>query len=93
MEMLFSCQIRKRVRFSQTQDLAVVSVDDKLTIPFKPVKTQTCSLDDIQGETLVEAFPIANPQSFASNWLRIDCWRKQWVSEFMVTSNRGQQCR
>lgn len=82
MEMLFSCLIRKRVRFSRIQDSTAVPVNEKLGILFKPVMTQTCSLDNIQGETPVEVFPIANSKPFVPNWLRIDFRRNQWMGEF-----------
>lgn len=82
MEMLFSCLIRKRVRFAQKTDASAVAVDNKLSVLFRPVMTQTCSLDDIEGETPVVAFPIANPKPYVPHWLNIDYRRNQWIGEF-----------
>lgn len=82
MELLFSCLIRKRVRFGdlQTEDATVVS--DRLSVRFRPVMTRACSVAEVGGTPPLDDFPIANPRPFVPHWLAIDYHRGQWLGEF-----------
>ncbi|WP_127477941.1 hypothetical protein [Sulfurivermis fontis] len=84
MELLFSCLIRKKVRFHEAADTTgATAVVDGLALRFHPVMTAACRLGDI-GDTAppLADFPIANPAAFVPRWLRIDYDGAQWHGEF-----------
>lgn len=83
MELYFSCLIRKAVRFNHeaVNEGRMVVVNDHLQISFRPVMTQSCSLD-ASGKAPLETMPIVNPAAFVPSWLKIDFKRNQWHGEF-----------
>ena len=83
MELYFSCLIRKAVRFNQeaVNEGRMVVVNDHLQVSFRPVMTQSCSLD-AAGKPPLETMPIVNPGAFVPSWLKIDFKRDQWHGEF-----------
>lgn len=84
MELYFSCLIRKRVRFLSTQhpDALCATVDDRLTVCFRPVMTRSCALSDVEGQPELETFPIQRPEAFLPKWLALDFRRGAWSGEF-----------
>ena len=88
MELLFSCLIRKRVRFSDLNKKdemyreSAVSASDRLCVRFRPVMTRVCAVADVAGSPLLDDFPIANPRPFVPRWLAIDYRRGEWRGEF-----------
>lgn len=82
MELLFSCLIRKRVRFGELDGREAVTVSDRLSVSFRPVMTKACTLSDIEEETPVADFPIADARPYVPHWLAIDYRRGQWLGEF-----------
>lgn len=82
MELLFSCLIRKRVRFGETGGQEAVPVSDRLSVSFRPVMTKACTLADIEGETPLADFPIADPGPYVPRWLAIDYRRGEWSGQF-----------
>lgn len=82
MELLFSCLIRKRVRFSEQVTKDAVPASDRLSIRFHPAMTRACTLSDLEGSPPLDDFPIANPRPYIPRWLAIDYRRGQWVGEF-----------
>lgn len=83
MELLFSCLIRKSVRFRKdlsADDFAFVT--PKLRVGFRPVMTKACRLSDIDGPTPLEDFPIKKPSAFVPKTLFIDFQRNQWAGEY-----------
>lgn len=86
MELYFSCLLRKKVRFvdaSAEDGSGAVAVNERLSVSFRPVMTQSCSVDDVEGdEPPVTDFPITNPAAFVPHWLRIDYRDGQWQGEF-----------
>lgn len=84
MELYFSCLVRKKVRFYETNDDAEqIIVNDNLAVRFRPVMTQSCSIRDVEGDAPpVTDFPIANPKAYVPHWLRIDYRSGEWCGEF-----------
>lgn len=83
MELLFSCLIRKKLRFNETNTQTVcISVNDKLSVGFKPVMTRRCSIDDVKGTPPTTDFPIARKDKFIPHWLSLDFHKGEWRGEF-----------
>ncbi len=86
MELLFSCLIRKAVRFRQEADPEkFVLVTPKLKVRFRPVMTKVCRLSDIgEGVTPLQDFPIKKPAAFVPRLLALDFVQGQWRGEFQI---------
>lgn len=85
MELLFSCLIRKRVRFSDLAGQATsaaTTADGRLGVRFRPVMTRVCAVADVDGAPPLDDFPIANPKPYVPRWLDIDFRQGAWVGEF-----------
>lgn len=82
MELLFSCLIRKRVRFRELGKETATSVSDRLSVRFRPVMTRVCAISDLPGSPPMDDFPIANPRPYVPHWLSIDYRRGEWLGEF-----------
>ena len=84
MELYFSCLIRKRVQFLSTvhPDAMCATLDERLTICFRPVMTRQCALSDVEGKPELEGFPIVRPEAFVPKWLALDFRRGAWSGEF-----------
>lgn len=84
MELLFSCLIRKKVRFLDAADSpGAVPVIDGLALRFHPVMTAACHVSDLGHDTPPLAdFPIVNARAFIPRWLRIDYDDSRWQGEF-----------
>lgn len=83
MELLFSCLIRKKVRFLDAAPEDSIRVTDRLALRFHPVMTQQCRVTSLgDDKPPLTDFPITNPQAFVPHWLRIDYRAGQWLGEF-----------
>lgn len=84
MELYFSCLIRKRVQFLPVPhpDAFCATVDDRLTVCFRPVMTRKCALSDAEDKPELEGFPIQRPEAFLPKWLALDFRRGAWSGEF-----------
>ncbi|MEN8168818.1 MAG: hypothetical protein ABFS08_01170 [Pseudomonadota bacterium] len=86
MELYFSCLVRKKVRFhsaNESRDAERVFVNEQLVVSFRPVMTQSCSVDSVESAAPpVTDFPITTPAAFVPHWLRIDFSDNQWQGEF-----------
>mgnify|MGYP001813347795 CR=1 FL=1 len=83
MELYFSCLIRKKVRFHhEAAEGEFISATDKLSVSFRPVMTQKCSVHDAGGRPPLTGFEIHKPASFIPRWLRIDFHKGEWLGEF-----------
>ena len=79
MELYFSCLIRKKVRFyHEAAEGEFISATDKLSVGFRPVMTQKCSVHDVDGAPPLTDFEIKKPASFIPHWLRIDFRKGEW---------------
>lgn len=89
MELLFSCLIRKAVRFRQDAcPENFVSVTPQLKVRFRPVMTKACRISDLGGdETPLTDFPIKKPSAFVPKHLFIDNRRGQWIGEFQIAES------
>jgi len=82
MELLFSCLIRKKVRFHEQGVEAGILVSKVLSVRFRPVMTRACSVSATNGSPPVDDFPIVNVRPYVPHWLTIDYRRGQWLGEF-----------
>jgi hypothetical protein len=82
MELLFSCLIRKRVRFRELDREIATQVTEQLAVSFRPVMTRVCAMAEVEGSPPVTDFPIANPRPYVPRWLTIDYRKGQWLGEF-----------
>ena len=80
MELLFSCLLRKRVRFGEAAPDAVLA--GPLALRFKPVMTRKCTVAEGGASPPSEHFPLENPRPYVPNWLTIDYRRGEWVGNF-----------
>jgi hypothetical protein len=84
MELYFSCLIRKRVQFLSAPHPGAfcASLDERLTVCFRPVMTRHCTLSEVEGQPELEAFPIQRPEAFLPKWLALDFHRGTWSGEY-----------
>ena len=83
MELLFSCLIRKRVKFRHESRPAVGEwVTDRRYVHFRPVMTQACSITQGADGPSLTTFPIVNEAAYVPKWLRINYRRGEWLGEF-----------
>jgi hypothetical protein len=79
-----SCLIRKKVRFREYIDCDIkTTVNDQLTIGFRPVMTEICSVEDCHSAPPpVTDFPIVKAERYIPHWLTLDYDGEDWVGEF-----------
>jgi hypothetical protein len=82
MELLFSCLIRKRVRFYEQGAETGTTAGQGLAVSFHPIMTRSCRIATLDGPPPSEDFPIRNVQPFVPHWLSIDFRNGQWLGEF-----------
>ena len=83
MELYFSCLIRKRGLFPESNDLsAALQVAENLYVQFRPVMTRHCGLDPDGGAPPLADFPIEDARPFVPKWLKLDFRRGKWCGEF-----------
>jgi hypothetical protein len=85
LELYFSCLIRKRVNIrerAQSDAVMNASVNENLSISFRPVMTKVCRVSDVVGEPDTERLPIINPARFTPNWVSLDYKNRQWTGDF-----------
>lgn len=82
MELLFSCLIRKRVRFKEGLADDATPASDRLCVRFRPVMTRVCAVADVGGAPPLDDFPIADPRPYVPRWLAIDFRKGVWLGEF-----------
>ena len=81
MELLFSCLLRKRVHFGESNEDST-PVNERLAVRFKPIMTRRCSVAEGGASPPSERFPLANPRPYVPHWLAIDFRRGEWVGDF-----------
>ena len=88
MELLFSCLIRKRVRFRTDVDPAkFVYATPQLKVGFRPVMTKVCLVSDVaDGAVPVQDFPIKKAAAFVPRQLFVDYRDGQWRGEFQIAA-------
>ncbi len=82
MELLFSCMIRKRVRFHDSHLDGAQRVSERLSVRFRPVMTKACLVSSVAGSPPVEDFPIADSRPWVPRWLSLDYRHGKWSGEF-----------
>ncbi len=87
MELYFSCLIRKKVRFYDSQmAVDIVYVTDKLGVSFRPVMTKVCGTNYEGDEPPLTDFPIRKAEKFIPKWLKIDFTNGEWCGDFGFVS-------
>ncbi|MDA8328044.1 MAG: hypothetical protein M0Z83_03620 [Betaproteobacteria bacterium] len=82
MELLFSCLIRKKVRFYEQGAEAGTPASKELSVRFRPVMTSSCTISTLDGPPPCDDFPIKNVRPYIPHWLSIDFRKGQWLGEF-----------
>lgn len=85
LELLFSCFLRKRVKFPPAPPPGSRQLDvlhPKLAVFFHPVATRHCRLEEIHGETPSETLPLVRGEAFVPHWLSLDYRDGAWQGEF-----------
>jgi hypothetical protein len=90
LELLFSCFIRKRVRFPEDPQpvggAARLAAGEHLRLRFNPVMSRHCTL--AEGHELT-AFPIVEAGPFVPHWVHLDhTARAGWSGEFGYAAGR-----
>lgn len=89
MELYFSCLLRKRVRFLDQPhgDVAArASINDKVSVSFRPVMTKVCRVAEVDGAPDIEVLPLVRASAFTPRWLAID-YHDGWHGEFGFDTN------
>ena len=83
MELYFSCLLCKKVRFSPNagDDNSSVSINDKLSVSFRPITLRECSREEADDRPVTD-FPIVKKKPYIPRWLRIDFRFGHWFGEF-----------
>ena len=85
MELYFSCLLRLKVRFYETEPATKtdwLAVTDKLFVNFRPVMTAHCANDYEGEEPPLTDFPIAEEAPFTPRWLQLDYRQGEWRGKF-----------
>ena len=82
MELLFSCLIRKRVRFSEQVADDATLASERLAVRFRPVMTRVCNVAEVGGTPPLDDFPITDPKPYVPRWLSIDFRKGAWTGDF-----------
>lgn len=85
LELYFSCLIRKRVNIreqAQTDAAMNTTVNENVSISFRPVMTKVCRVADVVDEPDIESLPIIDPARFTPKWVSLDYKNKQWTGDF-----------
>ena len=84
LELLFSCMIRKRVRFPTSPHADAIPVqgtDPRLALYFHPVCTKVCAIADTDVPDLM-TFPICRVTPFIPRAVSLDYRKDAWVGDF-----------
>lgn len=82
MELYFSCLLRKKVRFYETENPECTPINTSLSLCFRPVMTRHCGLDYEGNEPPLTDFPITHVERYVPHWLRIDYKNGQWQGDY-----------
>lgn len=90
LELLFSCLIRKRVRFPvapHADAIPVPGTDPRLTLYFHPVCTKVCVIGDAEVPDLL-TFPIRRVTPFIPRAVTLDYRKGGWIGDFSYPQER-----
>lgn len=87
MELYFSCLIRLRVRFYDSDEKATATpVNNQLSIRFRPVMSRRCDPHAVNGKPPLDDFPIVRRAPYVPHWLSLDYKKGEWMGEFGYTT-------
>lgn len=90
MELYFSCLIRLKVRFYDSDpEASATHINDRLAVRFRPVMTRRCDLHEAGDKPPLDDFPIVKRAPFVPHWLRLDFKKGEWVGEFGYKTGPG----
>jgi hypothetical protein len=87
MELFFSCLLRKRVLFhapgqAPESIMERIALHPSLTLQFRPIVSEVCRIDTLEGAPPVMTMPAKRGESFIPRWLRLDHRNGAWHGEF-----------
>lgn len=87
MELFFSCLLRKRVLFHSPGSapesiMERIALHPSLTLQFRPIVSEVCRIDELDGAPPVMTMPAKRGESFIPRWLMLDHRGGEWVGEF-----------
>lgn len=85
MELYFSCLLRKRVHFlvvPHANVAARASLNDNVSVSFRPVTTRACLIGEVIDEPEVETAALVRTAAFTPKWLALDYAQGKWAGEF-----------
>lgn len=86
MELYFSCLIRKQVLFhDEKRQSDSVQVDNKLSVSFHPVVTNSCMIKEAGDEPEKSDFEMKRKDCFVPKWLKLDYKKGTWIGEYGYT--------
>ena len=87
MELFFSCLLRKRLLFHEADAapeslLERIELHPGLALQFRPIVSEVCCIDDLEGAPPVKTMPAKRADAFIPRWVRIDYRSGDWEGEF-----------
>lgn len=87
MELFFSCLLRKRVLFHRPEaapesELERIALHPALMLQFRPIVSEVCRIDTLEGEPPVMTMPAKRGEAFIPRWLELDHRGGEWIGEF-----------
>jgi len=87
MELYFSCLIRKQVLFhDEKRQPDSVQIDNKLSVSFHPVVTNSCMIKEAGDEPEKSDFEMKRKECFVPKWLKLDYKKGAWIGEYGYTN-------
>jgi len=85
MQLYFSCVVKKRVLFSDTQDEWGCKVNDNLFITFRAVQSQSCDPEEFaRNHPVKQEFQSRASTKMRAKTLKIDCRKGEWQGQFFI---------
>jgi len=85
MQLYFSCVVKKRVLFHDAAGTNSVTVNDKLSVSFQPVESQSCDPEEFAKNFPVKRqFDTAAAANMGPKKLLLDYKRGRWIGEYRI---------
>jgi len=85
MQLYFSCVVKKRVLFHDSAGSEAIPVNDKMTILFHPVESESCDpVEFAQSFPVKQQFGSAGAMKMRPKHLRVDFRGGKWIGEFGI---------
>lgn len=85
MQLYFSCVVKKRVLFHDTEYAEAAQVTDKLAVSFRPVESNSCDpIEFAKSFPVKQEFESAGAQKMRPKQLLVDYKGGKWIGEYRV---------